>query len=495
MKLIVIGAGIAGLSAGIYGRLNGFDTEIYEMHTQPGGECTGWKRNGYYFDGCIHWLLGTKRGSSLNKVWREVGALDDTVKIINHDFFYSYEEDETRVFLYSDVKSLKSHFMEISPEDGDNIDYLCKAIEALKCMEMPTRKAFDRMNGLDYIGMMIKMFPAIKYLRGLDKISVKDFAGRFRSPLLQKTLTTLIPSYFKATALVSTIASMAYGDAGWPEGGSLSLARRVEKKYESLGGKIFYKSRVKKIITQGEKATGILLEDGTERFADYVVSSADGHATLFDMLDGRYLDDNLKTLYSDRKNYPTYTSVQVSLGVRCDLSKHPHASFFNVPSGIDGGSKKYHHIGFRHYCFDKTLMAGEKSALITHLNADFDWWKERYENKELYRSEKERIAEAVKIIAQTRYPELKDRIETVDVATPMTYVRYCNAWQGAWMAWANTPSGKIKFVSGRLPGLTNFFLTGQWTLPPGGLPTAVVTGRWVIQRICHLEKKKFSPDN
>jgi hypothetical protein len=63
------------------------------------------------------------------------------------------------------------------------------------------------------------------------------------------------------------------------------------------------------------------------------------------------------------------------------------------------------------------------------------------------------------------------------------------------MAWANTPLGRIKFVSGKLPGLTNFFLTGQWTLPPGGLPTAVVTGRWVIQRICHLEKKKFSPDN
>jgi phytoene dehydrogenase-like protein len=140
-------------------------------------------------------------------------------------------------------------------------------------------------------------------------------------------------------------------------------------------------------------------------------------------------------------------------------------------------------------------MTGEKSALITLLNADFDWWKERYANKELYRSEKERVAEDVKTIAQKYYPETKGKIETVDVATPMTYVRYCNAWQGSWMAWANTPSGKIRFVPGELPGLENFFLTGQWTLPPGGLPTAVVTGRWVIQRICRLEKKKFSPDN
>jgi len=61
-KVIIIGGGVAGLSAGIYGQLNGYDTEILEMHTLPGGQCTAWKRKGYTFDYCIHWLVGTSSG-------------------------------------------------------------------------------------------------------------------------------------------------------------------------------------------------------------------------------------------------------------------------------------------------------------------------------------------------------------------------------------------------------------------------------------------------
>ena len=42
-KVNIIGAGIAGLSAGCYLQMNGYDTEIYELHSIPGGLCTSWK--------------------------------------------------------------------------------------------------------------------------------------------------------------------------------------------------------------------------------------------------------------------------------------------------------------------------------------------------------------------------------------------------------------------------------------------------------------------
>ena len=62
-RVLVIGAGIAGLSTASYLQRNGFDTEIFELHTQPGGLCTAWKRGGYTFDGCIHWLMGSGTSS------------------------------------------------------------------------------------------------------------------------------------------------------------------------------------------------------------------------------------------------------------------------------------------------------------------------------------------------------------------------------------------------------------------------------------------------
>ncbi len=61
-SIIIIGAGIAGLSAGCYGQMNGYQTPIFELHDLPGGLCTAWKRKGYTFDGCIHYLIGSGGG-------------------------------------------------------------------------------------------------------------------------------------------------------------------------------------------------------------------------------------------------------------------------------------------------------------------------------------------------------------------------------------------------------------------------------------------------
>ena len=227
------------------------------------------------------------------------------------------------------------------------------------------------------------------------------------------------------------------------------------------------------------------MTDGRKCLGDYVISTADGHTTLFDMLEGKYLDKKLKTLYSDQDSYPIYTSLQISLGVDCDLSKYPHTLYVQLEKSIDS-------VGFRHFCYDNTLMPQGKSAVTVFLKADFDWWRDKYNNKEDYIQEKERIAAEVISVVEKHYHETKGKIEIVDVATPMTYVRYCNAWKGAWMSFANTPKGSIRYIPGNLPGLDGFYLAGQWTMPPGGLPTALITGRWVIQRICGIEKRKFN---
>ena len=81
-KIIIIGGGVAGLSAGINAELNGFDSLILEKNPNLGGLCTGWNRKGMHIDGCIHWLTGTKEGTSLNRLWKEVGVLDNVFLLI-----------------------------------------------------------------------------------------------------------------------------------------------------------------------------------------------------------------------------------------------------------------------------------------------------------------------------------------------------------------------------------------------------------------------------
>lgn len=60
--ILIIGAGIAGLAAGCYARMNGYCATIFELHDLPGGLCTAWERKGYVFDGCIHYLFGSGEG-------------------------------------------------------------------------------------------------------------------------------------------------------------------------------------------------------------------------------------------------------------------------------------------------------------------------------------------------------------------------------------------------------------------------------------------------
>jgi phytoene desaturase len=83
-KVVIIGGGVAGLSAGIYAAMNGFDTEIIEMHTIAGGQCTAWERKKYRFDYCLHWLVGTSKGAFYD-IWRETNVINDQTEIIDHE--------------------------------------------------------------------------------------------------------------------------------------------------------------------------------------------------------------------------------------------------------------------------------------------------------------------------------------------------------------------------------------------------------------------------
>jgi phytoene dehydrogenase-like protein len=61
-SIIIVGAGMAGLSTGCYAQMNGYKTTIFEMHNIPGGLCTAWKRKGYKFDISMHMVTGSVSG-------------------------------------------------------------------------------------------------------------------------------------------------------------------------------------------------------------------------------------------------------------------------------------------------------------------------------------------------------------------------------------------------------------------------------------------------
>ncbi len=487
-KIIIIGAGMAGLSAGCHARRNGYDVEIFEMHHLPGGLCTAWERKGYTFDGCIHWLFGTKPGSQFNHLWRDVGALNDT-EIVDHEVFMRIEGEEGRALnIYSDLDRLKGHLLEISPQDAPAIQEITEAVRVFSRANFPLEKAQELFKPWDLPIILGRMLPLFKYMGKLSRISIREYLRNFKNPFIREALGQIMPTGYPMLGLISTMASLHSRDAGFPRGGSLEFARSIEKYYLALGGKIRYRARVKRVLVEEGQAVGVLLEDGSREHGDIVISAADLHHSIYSLLKGKYVTPQIEQAFGQ---LPTFTSVQISLGVDGGLSGEPHRLAVRLDDPWVLGEEANRYLMITNYAFDPSLSPPGKTMFTTNLYATYEYWTGLAKDKSRYREEKEKIATRVAEIIEQRFPAAKGRVETVDVATPVTFNRYTNVYKGAYMSWLVPPgAGRIR-ITKNLPGLDHFYLIGQWTQPPAGLPGSMLTGRHVIQIICNKDKTAF----
>ena len=337
-SIIVIGAGVAGLGAGCYGQMNGYRTHIFEQNTQPGGFCTGWKRKGYTFDGCLHWLVGSSQGKMMNRMWQELGALEGK-RVYDHDIFYVWRSaDGSKTFTcYTDPHRLEQEALRLSPEDRPVIEEIMGAIRSLVGVSQALG-ALESGNALQKAASLPKLaaFPGLA--KKWDKMTMRELRERFRDPFLSRVFPGFFPDNIGAIFFLFTLAWMADRNAGFPEGGSLAFARSIEKRYLDLGGTITYRARVEKIIVENGRAVGVRLADGTEHRADWVISAADGYTTLYRILEGRYLSPEVERPY--KEGWEVFKScVQVSFGVDMDLSREPHSQLVELAKPIQIGDE------------------------------------------------------------------------------------------------------------------------------------------------------------
>jgi phytoene dehydrogenase-like protein len=492
--MIVIGAGIAGLATGCYGRMNGYRTQIFEMHRLPGGLCTSWRRKGYTFDGCIHWLIGAGPGSGLYPIWEELGAVQGR-PMVYHDEFIHFQGPNGRAFtVYTDIGRLEQHMVALSPDDAELIGEYARAARRfahIALFALPVLKPGEMLSMLPHAGALVKW----------GRMTMQEFAARLSDPFLRQVFP-LIHGHppLPMAAHLANLAGWHSHNAGWPTGGSLEFAQAIERRYRKLGGEIHYRSRVEKILVESsaggngkaDRAVGVRLADGSEHYADVIVSAADGHATLFDMLGGAYLNDQIRAYYDEALNKQK-TEIIVSLGVARDLSAELHAITYLLEEPVTIAGEVRQQLRMEHYCFDPTMAPQNKSVVEVWLDTDYASWKELHGDDERYEAEKQRVADAVIGQLEMHYPGISGQIEVVDVATPMTTERYTGAWHGsqAWFPSQNSLGVMLKGLSRTLPGLDGFYMVGQWAGAAGGLPMAAISGRKLIQSLCRRDRRPF----
>ncbi len=499
-KVIIIGAGIAGMSAGCYLQMNGYETEIFESHGSPGGLCTSWKRKGYTIDGCIHGLVGSNPSHPWYALWDEIIDMDE-IQFYNSPVTRGIVCKNGQIFYeYSDLNALQNYMEQISPEDKKPIRDFIKGIRKLKkinVFDLMGKKPREFFNVWDYL-KMLKLLPGLFTMKKWFNVSLADFGDRFINPFLKEAVSQFAsPVLFEMLVL----SEMDQKRSGYPIGGSLYFSKLLEKSYLELGGKIHYNVQVVKINvisdeeSQTDRATGITLETGELYEADIVISASDGYTTIFKMLDGKYVDQEILNLYEEMDLNPS--RVLIHLGVNKKLKDLPDTIklVLETPYKLADGSF-FEALDIRVFNFDPTLTPEGKTLIEVALeikNYDF-WAKLRTEDRNAYRDLKEKIAKDIIEILSDCLVDIKMSVEMVDVATPATFNRYTNNLHGSIQGWANENIFAMKKVKKELPNLGNFYMIGHWVQPGGGVPTAFLSGRHVTQIICKRDKKKFQTE-
>ncbi|MBN1634298.1 MAG: NAD(P)/FAD-dependent oxidoreductase [Ignavibacteria bacterium] len=480
-KVIIIGGGIAGLSAGCYCQMNGFESEIYEMHDMPGGLCTGWRRKNFTFDGCLHWLVGTSPSNPMYRMWEELGVVKGK-KFFDYDYFIKVIDKEGNVFFtYTNPDRFKEQMLEYSKEDRKFICSVIKDIKWFMKMKIPIDYGFFT---------LFKMIPMF-YRFWKYSMPVSEFAGKFKNKKLGELVNLAFDWHdMSAVFLIWTLAYMGSRDAQYVMGGSIELAKSIEQRYLSLGGKIHYKSEVIKILVKNNKASGIKLNDGTEIQGDIIISAADGYSTIYEWLGGLYTDKKLDKKYKTLEPFPPL--LYISIGVEGNYRKEPYSVTFPLDKPVLIANKEVEYISLANKSFDPSLSANNTTAFHLSIPTDYDYWAELYKDKTTYLQEKERIANEIIEGITKLYPDFKSQVREVDVATPVTFKRYTGNYRGSYEGWLLTKKSMTVQMPKTLRGLSDFYMAGHWTAPGGGLPTAASTARQAVKLLCRHNKIKFS---
>ena len=491
-KVIIIGGGIAGLSAGIYSAMNGFDTEILEMHSVAGGQCTAWDRSGYRFDYCLHWLVGTSKGA-FHDVWVETNVLNDKTEVIDHEIHSKiYDRERNEFIIYSNIDRWEKYLFEFAPEDRKTIKKMCNDMRKSALLE-PFALPPELRSFFDYIKIIPVMLPIINLVRKFGRLTCREYFEKlnFKNERLRSTLLSFYGDRnFSALAFIFMLGWFNQKNAGYIKGGSLPLAMRMVEKYQKLGGKISYRKKVEKIVTENNTASGVILTDGTELSADFVISAADGYSTIYKMLEGKFISKKVDFAY---KNWELFTPIaQVSFGIGKVVESDTPIIINIAKNQLVGMTKLENGYSVMNYYYDSTMAPKGKTAIVLRFESPWKLW-ENLEG-ENYRLEKEQIKkDAVKIL-ETEYPGISEFIEVIDVATPKTDVRFTGVKDGAYEGFMPTKENMMSTLDMQLPKLNNFYMIGQWLFPGGGLPPSAQTGKWVVQLICKKENKKFISD-
>jgi len=479
---VVIGAGLGGLSAAANLAVAGKKVLLLEKHSVPGGYASTFRRGRFEFDVSLHELSGLGHADRRGPLWRtlEKCGVAHKVEFLDIPDFYRSVYPDLDMVMPAEREGFEGVLCEHFPSEAVGIKKFSSLMFAL--LEEVTNFSQEAMMK-DPAAFTNLMTYAGSNLGEVLNTEVKDEKARAMIAQLWGYYG-LPPS--RLSFLLFAIATATYLKYGpvHIKGKSQALSQAFVESILENGGDVWLNNGASRILVEGDRVQGVMAEDGTEIAAGYVVSNANPISTCVDLV-GR---EHIPSWYLKRLGWGKVgiSLFDVFLGLDCpvsDLGLENH----EIMLGLDYDFDAHYDVAKNNAVFEPTGCAiapynvldpefsppGTCVVTLTSLGFGDPWLKL---SPSEYLEAKNTLASKFIDLASRVAPGIRDHIEVVEVATPLTHMRYTGNVGGAVYGYENSVAeAAVQRLPHRGP-IAGLYFAGAWTRNGGGFQPCIDAG-------------------
>ncbi|MFP2997966.1 NAD(P)/FAD-dependent oxidoreductase [Spongiivirga sp. MCCC 1A20706] len=487
---VIIGGGLAGLTAGATLSKFGKKVLLLEQHHKPGGCATTFKRGDFIIEVGLHEMSGLAENSNLSRIFKML-EVDKHVQFEQVPEFYGVLSDKDDfVFPHGFDKATKA-LIQKYPEEEKGINKFMKFIAGI-------RKEAHSLPRNPLVGKLI--FPLMPLLYPNLVTATKHTVGSWLDKHIsnENTKLDLVAhiAYWGDDPYTLSMFYFGLPFAGFIEngghfikGGSQKLSDHLATYIEKQGGTVLLGKKVHKIITENGKATGVSFHDRFNKNGQSVTITCDNVVancaipTVPALLDEPYAN-TLKQKIGTHPNSPSLLCIYFGFEKKLDQFGVRYYSNFiqgedvkslkDVHPNQTGDWKKRSFIFVDYEKVDAGLAPPDKAAGVICMLAYLKNWEGL--SKEDYDAKKEKVAQILLERLEERFPGIRENIEYYEVSTPKTIKRYTANPGGAVYGFAQTNqlTAAKRFRNDFL--VPNLYFASAWAFPGGGFEGSITGG-------------------
>ncbi|MGZ3493902.1 MAG: phytoene desaturase family protein [Thermodesulfobacteriota bacterium] len=488
--VIIIGAGMAGLTCGCLLAKKGLKVLMIEKNQKVGGCCTSFERDGFSFDLSVQSIGECQKGG---RIWHLLETLNllDQVHFIPLEPAREYHFPGQRVTQSSKLETHIENLSSLFPKERKGIEEVYAVL----------RKIFEEFSNLrpslDWFepSSFSSQYPFLS--RYKDK-TYGEVLNEFISHPFLKTLLSIRSSYGLLPPEEISVVGMAGIEMSYFNYGVSCVEERVEQlplklgeTLEKAGAQILCGHEVDQILIEDKRAIGVRFKDGQEVNGRVVISNIDAHRTFSDLIGENHIPGGFRSKLKGMR--PSLSYFILYLGIEGELDE---LAVSNNEVFSDVELQKEFESLYENRIPEKApfyLLAPSKvnpshapkgkSTLCLSCKTSYHF-SPRWD-----REVKEQFSQRLINQASAFIPNLDKRIVVKIETTPKTVEQWTGNRWGAAYGWAQVPRQSGIYRLSRTTPISNLYLTGHWTSPGGGIAGVVASGELTAEAVWNRFKK------